>query len=58
MQKRILFLRRQAEEFRRQARLMHDEALTAELLDLAARCNDVASKIEQNLPIHVQNQNG
>jgi hypothetical protein len=52
MQKRVTFLRLQADEFRKLAKSTHDEKLAAELLDLAARCSDVAGKIEQNLPIH------
>ena len=52
MQKRIGYLRQQARSFRKQARQAHDKIMRDELIDLASRCEAIALKIEQNLPIH------
>ncbi len=54
MQKRAAYLRQQADAFRKLANVSHQENLTAELLDLAQRCKDIAERIEQNLSIHRQ----
>lgn len=55
MRKRAWYLRRQADEFRRVAKLGHDPKITTELLDLADRCNQIAVAIEENIPIHQKN---
>jgi hypothetical protein len=55
MRDRAAYLRQQANEFRRLAKAGHDEKLTAELEELAARCDRIAAGIEQNLPIHQRN---
>jgi len=55
MRKRAAYLRQQADDFRRLAKSGHDEKVSAELLELAGRCDKIADAIEQNLPIHEQN---
>ena len=52
MRKRIDYLRQQAASFRKEAKHLNDDALRTELIDLAGRCEAIALKIEQNLPIH------
>lgn len=52
MQRRVAYLHQQAVEFRKLVKRAHDPILRDELLDLAERCDLIATRIEQNLPIH------
>jgi hypothetical protein len=52
MRNRIEYLRLQAKSFRKVAKRSHDQITRDELIDLAARCDAIALKIEQNLSIH------
>jgi hypothetical protein len=52
MQSRVAYLKRQAQEFRRLGELSHDEILRTQLLELADRCDAIATSIGKNIPIH------
>ena len=54
MRKRIAYLHQQAMEFRSLTKSAHSQTMRDELLDLAERCDAIATRIEQNLPIHRQ----
>jgi hypothetical protein len=52
MRTRVAYLKRQAETFRRLSKLARDEAMRAQLLELAGRCDAIAVNIEKNITIH------
>jgi hypothetical protein len=52
MRTRVAYLKRQAEEFRRLSEFLHDDAMRAQILELAGQCDAIADNIRKNMPIH------
>ena len=52
MLERMAYLHRQAEAFREFSETSKGTGLRDQLADLARRCDEIATNIERNLPIH------
>ena len=52
MRKRIAYLKRQAEAFRKLGENSHDRTLGNQFSELSDRCDAIAANIERNLSIH------